>query len=534
MSNKIQNKNWFNLFEIIKKISWTGWVFLLVIIIGVFLRTWQHHDWLRFNADQGRDAQIVSDAIGGRAPLPLLGPKAGGTEFRLGPAFYYLEFAAAKVFGDAPDKMAYPDLLTGILCISLLFFFLRKYFDKYASLSLVSIFAVAAYAVRYARFAWNPNSTPFWTILALLAIYEVVGGKSKRKFLWALVAGAAIGVGAQLHTTLLVILPLTTIIVFAWFSIKDKKMIKYFLVILVMALLVNAPQLVSEFQTKGSNAKDFFRGLKTKNNAEKSLSDNTIRGVSCWIQGNIDIVSGYEISDTCSFTLGRNAADTAVFLFGSLFVIGGMIFGVRYFLKEKNADRKTFLGIVFLFTGIAFLVFLKMAFELSMRFYLPLIFLPFFLLGFWILFFWEKFNARKNIIILVAAAFLIFSNLFFVQKYFSVLASYGKAGGGDVNVVILKEAEVFSQFIIQNSGGNQDAYIDGNGQFLFKGYKPIKYLVGKSNVDLHLASKDTGLPSQYFYIASANKMEKMQSAENIKIVAHETYGSFSVLLVQKI
>jgi len=518
----------------IKNIPKFWWILLAIVIVGIFLRVWQHHDWLRFNADQGRDAQIVSDAVRGKESLPLLGPKAGGTEFRLGPAFYYFEIAAAKIFGDAPDKMAYPDLLAGILCIPLLFLFLRKFFDKYASLSLVAVFAVSAYAVRYARFAWNPNSTPFWTILALLAIYEVVSKKNNRKFLWAIIAGVAIGVGAELHTTLLVILPLTTIIVFAWFAIKDKKALKYFLVILAMTLLVNAPQLVSEFQTKGGNAKDFFRGLKTKSNAESTLAENTIRGASCWIQGNIDIISGYEISDTCSFTPGENAADTAVFLFGSLFVVGGMILGVRYFFKETDAGRKTFLGIVFLFTGITFLVFLKMAFELSVRFYLPLVFLPFFLLGFWILFFREKFNAGKNIIIPAAAALLIFSNLFFIQKYFSALANYDKPGGGDVNVVILKEAEVFSQFIIQKSGANQDAYIDGNGQFMFKGYKPIKYLVGKSNIDLHTASGKNNLPSQYFYIASASKIKKMQSAEDIKIISHATFGSFSVLLVQKI
>ncbi len=137
----------------------------MVLIAGIFLRTWHHHDWLRFNADQGRDAQIVSSVIDGSAPLPLLGPKAGGTQFRLGPAFYYFEIAAAKIFGNIPDKMAYPDLFTGILCIPLFFFFLRKYFEKYTALSLTAIFAVSAYAIRYSRFGWNPNSAPFWTIL---------------------------------------------------------------------------------------------------------------------------------------------------------------------------------------------------------------------------------------------------------------------------------------------------------------------------------------------------------------------------------
>ena len=91
----------------------------------------------------------------------LLGPKAGGTQFRLGPVFYYFEIVSAKIFGNAPDKMAYPDLFTGILCIPLLFFFLRKYFEKYAVLSLTAIFAVSTYAIFYARFGLESEFNAF-------------------------------------------------------------------------------------------------------------------------------------------------------------------------------------------------------------------------------------------------------------------------------------------------------------------------------------------------------------------------------------
>lgn len=65
-----------NIFEKIKKVPRYWWILAAIIIVGTFLRSYQHHDWLRFNADQGRDAQIVSDAVDGRAPWPLLGPKA--------------------------------------------------------------------------------------------------------------------------------------------------------------------------------------------------------------------------------------------------------------------------------------------------------------------------------------------------------------------------------------------------------------------------------------------------------------------------
>lgn len=523
-----------NIIKKIKNIPKFWWILLAIIIVGIFLRTWHHHDWLRFNADQGRDAQIVSDVIDGRESLPLLGPKAGGTQFRLGAVFYWFEIAAAKIFGNAPEKMAYPDLLTGILCIPLLFFFLRKYFDKKTSLALTAIFAVSAYAIRYARFAWNPNSSPFWAILFLYAVHEIVSEKENRKFLWSVLAGVALGIAVQLHTTLLVILPTTAVLVFGYFSFKNKKFLKYFLVVAAVALLLNVPQLISEHETGGKNMKYFFRGLKVKSKAESSIPNNAVQSASCWIQGNIDIVSGYEISDMCEFKTSRDVRETAVFFLGLIFAAGGTILGLKYFFKEKNANKKYFLGIVFVFIGITYLVFLKMAFELSVRFYLPLVFLPFVLLGFWVKFIGEKLKIRQDKIVLIAATLLIFSNLYFVQRSFAKFANYPNAGGSDVEVIILDEMEVFSSFIVENSDNEKKLYITGDGEFLHKAYSPLKYLVGRSGVKLSLLKKKSPLPDRYFHVASQRTRVRISSDPGLKILRSETYGKFTYLLVKKI
>jgi 4-amino-4-deoxy-L-arabinose transferase-like glycosyltransferase len=522
-----------NISEKFKSIPSFWWILLVILCVGIILRTYNFHDWLRFNADQGRDAEVVSAVVNGNAPLPLLGPKAGGTQFRLGPAFYYFEIASAKIFGNYPDKMAYPDLLTGILCIPLLYFFLRKYFDKNISLALTAIFAVSNYAIRYARFAWNPNSTPFWTLLSLYAMHEVISKKQNNKFLWSAIAGVAIGVGVQLHTTLLLFLPITTIIVFGYLAIKNKKMLKYFFIVLVMSLFINTPQLLNEYQTGGKNIQAFFGGIKTKQQAESTFLNNTLHGTSCWVQGNVDIISGYEISDKCSFTPGKSDKDTLVFVLGAIFVLGGTILGFQYLREETDIDRKLFLGLASVFTGISFLIFLKIAFELSVRFYLILIFLPFFLLGFWIKFFKEKFHYKYSLILLIPLLLLICSNLFFVHKSFAELANYGNEGGGNVDVTILKEAETFSQFIVANSN-SKEVYLDGDNGFLFKAIKPIKYLVGRSHISLLSIDKKAHLPKEYFYIGSSKDKDKMLEDPNIKVLQYKTFGEFTIVLIQNI
>ena len=176
------------IFEKIKNIPKFWWILLAIVIVGIFLRTWHHHDWLRFNADQGRDAQIVSDVIDGKAALPLLGPKAGGTEFRLGPRFLLVRNCRGQDFRQRSRQDGLSGSSDGSLVYSAPFLFSSQIFRKKISLSLTAIFAVSAYAVRYARFGWNPNSLPFWAILFLLPFRNFFR-KENRKFWWSLAAG---------------------------------------------------------------------------------------------------------------------------------------------------------------------------------------------------------------------------------------------------------------------------------------------------------------------------------------------------------
>lgn len=468
------------------------WILFAIIAIGIFPRVYQFHDYLRFNADQGRDAILVSAVVENKTAWPLLGPKAGGTEFRLGPAFYYFEIISAKIFGNYPDIMAYPDLLTSILCIPLLFFFLHKYFDIKISLAMTVLFAISLYAITYSRFAWNPNSTPFWSILTLYALHEVIAKKVNKKIFWAVIAGIAIGIGAQLHTTLLLFLPLTTIILFGFLTIKKIPVTKYFFVIVSIAILLNIPQLLNEYQTGGKNKQAFFGGIKTKQE-KNSFLEKIFRDTSCLTQGNIDILTGYEISDKCVLNT-NNTANLSVFVFGLVFLLGGIAIGLKYFRQEKDFNKKIFLTLIFVYMVVAYIIFISLAYEISMRFYLILIFMPFLLLGFWLRFIREKLSkhlARDLMIFII----LIFagSNIYAVVKYFNAYVKYetGQVDGGQINYVMLGEMEGVAKYIIANANGARNVYITGNQQYLFKAIKPIEYLTEKSNIKtLPLRKKD--------------------------------------------
>ena len=147
----------------------------IIVAVAFAVRVYHFSDWLYFQGDQARDALLVTEAYGGGpGNLPLLGPRAGGTSTRLGPVFYYFQYISVLIFGNrSPAVFAFPDLFFSILTIPLLYLFLRKFFKSGWSILLTLLYSVSLYTVQYSRFAWNPNSLPFFNLLFFFAFFAV-------------------------------------------------------------------------------------------------------------------------------------------------------------------------------------------------------------------------------------------------------------------------------------------------------------------------------------------------------------------------
>ena len=188
---------------ILKKIKANKWEFallLIIICVGIFLRTYNFSRWLHFEIDQVYDMDIVAPAVSdGIQNLPLLGPNVGGGMARLGPAFYYMEYASAKIFGNTPVGHAMNVLILSILALPLFYVFCRKYFSKVESLGLLAIFSVSLYMVMYSRFSWSPNVLPFLVLLSFYTLLRSVSPKEKYPARWFLAAVALITITSQIH-----------------------------------------------------------------------------------------------------------------------------------------------------------------------------------------------------------------------------------------------------------------------------------------------------------------------------------------------
>jgi 4-amino-4-deoxy-L-arabinose transferase-like glycosyltransferase len=520
------------------------WILLTIILIGFFLRVYNFHDFLRFNADQSRDAGVISNAIEERSPLPLLGPKAGGTDFRLGPVFYEFQYMAAMIFGNEPDKMAYPDLFFSVLAIPLLFFFLKKIFSDKLSLGLTAIFAFSFFAIKYSHFAWNPNSTPFWTMLFLYAFSEALKTEEKQKKLWwPILAGIALGVSVQLHTFLLIGFPIIFLVSVVCFSFANKslKIWKNALIILIFALLVNIPQIWGEFKTKGENTQAFFSAITTKdkNNENKNLLQNIQKNVICFAGADTYILSSLGSSEDCKLYGSKDsmAAKILFSLFGIIFSAGGFVLALYYLKKEDESIDKQFLKIVLAYLIISFLIFIPLINEISVRYFLVLIFVPFLFLGFWFKFITEKLGGKYgNFFAIATISFFVAVNFLTTVKTFKEWSNYTKeTENNDFENTTLKEVEMMADFIKENSEGKREVFLDGNGLYLFKFEKSIQYFTLKSGIKISQKDKiESG--DILFHLINTEKTEKtlQNKKDGFNPISSKAFGRFTMVKWMKI
>lgn len=505
--------------EKVRAIPYYCWILAVILLVGIFLRTYHFHDWLRFNMDQGRDALLVQGVVEGHDAPPLLGPRASGTRFKLGPVFYYFQIMSAKIFGDYPDNLAYPDFFFSILAIPLLFLFLRKYFDPLVSLSATAIFAVSSFVIQYSRFAWNPNSTPFWTILSLYGLHNLISRNNNRKMLWAVITGIAIGIVIQLHTMSLFFFTIITAAVFGYLYLKKTNLLKYLGIILIMVAFCNIPQFIHESQTHGQNSKEFVKGVIIQLQKPTIWSQAIMHNSVCWVEDDIYEITGYEISDSCELKIDKtHRTDILIFIMGTIFLLGGVILGIRYLWQEKDWNRKAFLALIFLYIFIAYVLGIFLVDELIMRYFVMMIIFPFLFIGFWMKFVLEKFKGRKGQLIFIAAALLVLSNLFFVRESFAYYASAEKGdhSGSTLSEVSLEEIENAARFIVANSAGQKVVYLDGKTQLVKKCLNSINFLAQKSGVKVLSYKKNDRPQEKVFYVSGRDSHNKRRMIKHSK------------------
>ncbi|MFZ2187730.1 MAG: glycosyltransferase family 39 protein [Candidatus Moraniibacteriota bacterium] len=415
-----------------KERKWELLLLLMIIAVGIFLRAYNFHDWLLFEIDQSYDTRIVSGAIEhGVGHLPLLGPTAGGGRaLRLGPAFYYMEYASALIFGNTPAGHAALVLIFSILAIPLFYVFIRRYFTLALALALTTLFSTSVFLILYGRFSWSPNVLPFLTILSFYALLRSVSQAEPRRNTWFLTAAAAIAITSQIHFNAFFTIP-TIAILFLLYKRPTFKL-KIWIAALGIVAAVYTPVILSDISTQGANVNLFLKKISKTSAAPLGSFQDTLRKAMVdlnynasgyfFINSGIDRINGKRIQGY-GLQDDANLPWRAVALVLFCAELALLAYALR---KEQDTRRTDFLVLLSLWIVVPFAYFYSLIssnFHFYPRFYLLIAPAAIILFGMLL----EKIHpetsaARRLSLALIVLLFLI-PNLTRIQSHFLQLAT---------------------------------------------------------------------------------------------------------------
>jgi len=428
-------------------------VAVAVIMVAAFaVRFYNFHDWLYFKMDQSRDANLVSHAVKyGPGYLPLLGPRAGATQvskgyLRLGPAFYYFQYLAGKIFNSTrPDVFAYPDLFFSIAILPILYLFLRLYFSRKHSLLILVMYAFSFLIIQYSRFAWNPNSLPFFLTLTFYSLLKFLNaGGQKKKAAWIALWSVAIAIGSQLHFFgFFSLAGICGLLVLAHYAVwKKENLAKIFTraalknfalytgVAILFFSLVYAPVIISESMRNGQNTKNFIEALGTK--AEKKpFLDKIVKGAT----ENLKYYCLITTSECYQSSSPKNRIPGAIT--GAL-LLAGLILAARKLHGLEEGGRRDFLFLFLIWVGVFSILTIPVSFQLRPRFFIVVFAVPFIALGLIYEFLEEKYGRKLAAVPLLITAGVLFYNAQGTLAWFKEQKKSQTGGANITRTLILK------------------------------------------------------------------------------------------------
>lgn len=177
---------------------------LLILILGLaaFLRFYRLANTLDFNGDLGRDALVAKRIIIDHK-LTLIGPRASGGVFFLGPFYYYLITPSLLIFNFSPLGPVYLTAFISLLTIILIYWLGCQLFDKETALLSAFVYSVSPLVTRYSRVSGNYTLLPFFSLLAIFFLWRWL---QTRKIFDLFLCALCLGLALQLHYSIVALL----------------------------------------------------------------------------------------------------------------------------------------------------------------------------------------------------------------------------------------------------------------------------------------------------------------------------------------
>jgi len=151
-------------------------ILLIIVLLSVFLRFKNLSGLQHFTYDQARDALFIKRIIVDHK-LRLIGTQSSIPGLYTPPMYYYLMTPFLFVFNLNPVGIDYATAFFGMLTVVLLYYLLTKLTeDRLLALSLTSLYGFQPSIIYQSRYAWNPNTVPFFVMLAMVSLLKILKG----------------------------------------------------------------------------------------------------------------------------------------------------------------------------------------------------------------------------------------------------------------------------------------------------------------------------------------------------------------------
>ncbi|HVB23994.1 MAG TPA: glycosyltransferase family 39 protein [Ktedonobacteraceae bacterium] len=218
----------------------TTWELYLIVLLAGFLRFYQINI-TEFDDDQTAIFRMAYNAVhSGLIPVMSNGASIG-IAHPPGVIFLYM---LPALFSANPLGGALLVAFLTSLGVVLTYFFTRRYYGRFAGTVAALLYATAAAPVHYARFIWQPNVMPPFTVLFFFALFR---GVVERRKGWFFLALALLGMLYQMHeTTLLLAVPLAIAVAFSYNTLRLRDIV----FALIALVIIFFPYLLWELFTK--------------------------------------------------------------------------------------------------------------------------------------------------------------------------------------------------------------------------------------------------------------------------------------------
>lgn len=243
-------KSYLDLFRLWWKLKQQKGLFIIllaILLLSAFLRFYKLSEYMTFLGDEGRDALIIKKILVDY-DLPLIGPPTSVGNIYLGPFYYYMMAVSMLFFWLNPVAAAGMVALIGVLTVLLIYYLGKLWFGRVAGLISAYLYAISPVNIIYSKSSWNPNPTPFFSLLSILGLYK---SHCSGDYRWLILTGAAGAAAIQMHYLALILLPILAI---SWIKefLGRKDQARFFWRGTVLALLafflIMSPLVIFDFK----------------------------------------------------------------------------------------------------------------------------------------------------------------------------------------------------------------------------------------------------------------------------------------------